>query len=721
MKLLKYVVLILLVLLGIGYAGSQWLLHERMPQSATIERVDIRDARLIERGKYIARTADCIACHSAPGGKPFAGGLAMDTPLGRIYSTNITPDQLTGIGSYTFERFDNAVRYGVNAAGTPLYPAMPYPSYIIMPKNDIKALYAYFMSEVTSVRQQNIPSTIPWPMSLRWPVAWWQALFAPERQFVSQAPQDQRLTRGQYLAEGPGHCGACHTPRGLFFQEKALSLAEGDSYLSGAVIDGWRAKSLRGEARGLQAWSQEALVQFFKTGRNDFAAAFGAMAEVVQHSTRHFSDDDIQALSTYLKHLPPVANKLQRFPDKADVTTATLLTQNNPGSLGAMIYMQYCVTCHRADGKGVPRIFPALAGNSAIYAHNAQSVIQIIMEGGRMPQTSFDRMSFAMPGFAHLSDEQLVAVTNFIRNGWENQAPDIQLRDIERMRAFLAGKTADNVASPREPATPKRYRVTDKDGHALPVYMISDDQTILKEPNAEQILYGKRLLNETNRLLPNYVKSQMACNSCHIAQGKVPLGAPFINTYNAFPQRNPRAGRTFSLADRINGCMQRSMNGLPLPEEGAEMKAMIAYMKWLSQNLPQGAKVDMRNSGSIDMTLKPDAMRGGDIYHQFCASCHGDNGEGKRDAAGNIAFPPLWGDESFNIGAGMARTYKAAAFVKYNMPMGVHTEGLWGAGGVLTDQQAVDVAEYFTHQPRPDFGGKVNDWPNGKKPKDARY
>lgn len=269
--------------------------------------------------------------------------------------------------------------------------------------------------------------------------------------------------------------------------------------------------------------------------------------------------------------------------------------------------------------------------------------------------------------------------------------------------------------------SPQRYSVKDKHGNALPDYIMPDDQSILKETNAEQILYGKRLLNETNRLLPDYVQSQMACNSCHVAQGKVPLGAPFINTYNAFPQLNPRAGRVFTLADRINGCMQRSMNGRPLPEEGREMKAMIAYMKWLAQGLPDGAKVDIRNAGPIDTTLKPDPLRGAQVYRQYCASCHGDNGEGRRDFSGNMAFPPLWGDESFNIGAGMARTYKAAAFVKYNMPMGVNTNGLWGAGNVLTDQQAIDIAEYFTHQPRPDFAGKANDWPKGKKPKDARY
>ncbi|WP_245592837.1 cytochrome c [Advenella mimigardefordensis] len=439
MKVLKSLLLFLLLMLGIGYIGSQLLLNKRAPENK--QTVDILDPERIQRGKYIARTADCIACHTTPGGQPFAGGLPMDTPLGAIYSTNITPDRETGIGAYTFSQFDNAVRHGVSAAGVPLYPAMPYPSYTIMPQEDIKALYAYFMSEVAPVRQDNASPTFPWPLSLRWPIAWWQALFSPSRQFVAQEPGDARLTRGQYLAEGPGHCGACHTPRGLFYQEKALSLADGDRFLSGAVIDGWRAKSLRGEAQGLQSWSREELELFFKTGRNDVAAAFGAMANVVQHSTRYFTDDDISALSAYLKQLPAAQNKLKRFPDKTDTTTATLLTMNNPGSPGAMVYMQYCVTCHRADGKGIARIFPALAGNSAIYARNPQSVIQIILEGGRMPDTQYDRMAFAMPGFAQLSDDQLLAVINFIRNGWTNQAPDIQPRDIRHMRHFLASKT----------------------------------------------------------------------------------------------------------------------------------------------------------------------------------------------------------------------------------------------------------------------------------------
>lgn len=255
----------------------------------------------------------------------------------------------------------------------------------------------------------------------------------------------------------------------------------------------------------------------------------------------------------------------------------------------------------------------------------------------------------------------------------------------------------------------------------IKTYTIPQDTAIVDEHNAEQIFYGKRLLNETKRLLPEHVGADMNCNSCHIAQGKIPLGDPYINSYNFYPRIMPRAGKEVNLVQRINGCFQRSMNGSPLPPQSEEMQAMLAYMKWLSQNTPKEQLVDIRNAGTVDESLVADTARGEQIYYAQCAACHGDNGEGTYDTRGDVVFPPLWGDKSFNIGAGLARTYKAAAFVKYNMPMGIQTKGLWGHGNVLSDQDAVDVAEFFAHKPRPDFAGKVNDWPTVPKPKDARY
>lgn len=268
---------------------------------------------------------------------------------------------------------------------------------------------------------------------------------------------------------------------------------------------------------------------------------------------------------------------------------------------------------------------------------------------------------------------------------------------------------------------PQTYPVVNKQGQQVGVYQIPDDTEIPSLPNGELVLYGKRLLNETARLLPDHVGDKLNCNSCHLGEGKVNYSAPYINTINDYPTFKPRAGKVIDIVQRINGCFQRSMNGKPLAPESREMQAMIAYMDWLRNGVPKGDRVKVVNAGPIDMSLVPDPVRGEQIYARECATCHGANGEGMKDQAGNFIFPPLWGDESFNIGAGMARTYKAAAFVKYSMPMSINQKHPLGQGGVLSDQDAVDVSEFFTHQPRPGFAKTAGDWPNQPKPKDARY
>lgn len=244
---------------------------------------------------------------------------------------------------------------------------------------------------------------------------------------------------------------------------------------------------------------------------------------------------------------------------------------------------------------------------------------------------------------------------------------------------------------------------------------------IPRDDAGKQILLGRSLLAETKKLLPNNVGNALNCNSCHLNGGNVALASPYFGVSVNYPRDNPRAGRSVNLKERINGCLLRSMNGKPLAMDSPEMNAMIAYFDWLSGGLPRNAKVEGAGIGKVDTNLVPDPVHGKELYEAKCAECHGRDGEGLKDARGEFVFPPLWGDQSFNIGAGMARTYTAAAFIKNNMPIAYGLNAPLGQGGALSDQDAVDIAEYFTHQARPDFPAKVKDWPNGGKPKDARY
>jgi len=246
------------------------------------------------------------------------------------------------------------------------------------------------------------------------------------------------------------------------------------------------------------------------------------------------------------------------------------------------------------------------------------------------------------------------------------------------------------------------------------------DDTIPHSAQGDAIRLGQRLVSDTRRLLPAQTGSAMNCTSCHLSGGKVAHASPFVGVWNRYPAYNPRAGREVTLAERINGCFLRSMNGRKLAPDSREMRAMLAYMQWLSRDIPRGSTLQGSGIGRIDKTLLPDPLRGKAIYAKSCAVCHGNEGEG-RLRKGEMVFPPLWGNQSFNIGAGMARTFTAAAWVKQNMPIAAGPKGVLGQGGVLSDQEALDVAEYFTHQPRPDFPDKVKDWPKGGKPVDARY
>jgi mono/diheme cytochrome c family protein len=392
--------------------------------------------------EYLARAADCVACHSIPGGKGFAGGLKMGTPLGAIYSTNITPDPETGIGRYSLADFDLAVRYGIAKDGHHLYPAMPYPSYVKLADADVVALYRFFMKQVPPARQGNLKSEIPALLSFRWPVAFWNFFFAPSASYAAKPNHDAVWNRGAYLVQGPGHCGACHTPRGIGMQEKALDDSSAN-FLAGAELDAWYAPSLRGDMRtGLGTWSTKDIGEFLEHGHNRVGSAFGSMTDVINNSTSYFSDSDIRAVAVYLTSLP--ATSAQQVVAYDNATTDTL--RNSPATQpGAAIYASDCASCHGFDAKGFTSYMPALAGNPVVLDENPSSLVNVVLNGSVPLVAKGMPDAYRMPQFRQqLSDQDAADVITFMRNRWGNQAPAVTATQVAKLRK-TTNPTSDQV------------------------------------------------------------------------------------------------------------------------------------------------------------------------------------------------------------------------------------------------------------------------------------
>jgi alcohol dehydrogenase (quinone), cytochrome c subunit len=392
--------------------------------------------------EYLARAADCVACHSIPGGKAFAGGLKMGTPLGAIYSTNITPDPETGIGRYSLAEFDLAVRQGIAKDGHRLYPAMPYPSYAKLTDADITALYRFFTTQVPPVHQANVKSEIPTILSFRWPLAFWNFFFAPSGSYVAKPEHDAAWNRGAYLVQGSGHCGACHTPRGIGLQEKALDDSS-TRFLAGAELDAWYAPSLRRDMwTGLGAWSKKDIGEFLKHGHNRVGTAFGSMVDVINNSTSYMSDDDVDAVASYLESLP--AKSAQQAFTYSDVMTVAL--RNSPANQpGSSVYSGYCASCHGFDAKGFAPYMPALAGNPVVVDDNPVSLINEVLNASIPLVANGTPNAYRMPQFRQqLSDQDIAEVVTFIRNQWGNQAPAVSAQQVATLRK-KTDPTSDHV------------------------------------------------------------------------------------------------------------------------------------------------------------------------------------------------------------------------------------------------------------------------------------
>jgi alcohol dehydrogenase (quinone), cytochrome c subunit len=366
----------------------------------------------------------------------------MGTPLGAIYSTNITPDPETGIGSYSLADFDLAVRHGIAKDGHYLYPAMPYPSYVKLADADVVGLYRFFMKQVPPVHQANFKSEIPALLSLRWPLAFWNFFFAPSAGYVEKSDHGAFWNRGAYLVQGPGHCGACHTPRGIGMQEKALDDSSAN-FLAGAELDAWYAPSLRGDRRtGLGTWSAKDIGEFLKHGHNRVGSSFGSMTDVINNSTSYFSDGDIEAITVYLKSLP--ATSAQQAVAYDNATTEAL--RNSPATQpGTAIYESDCASCHGFDARGFIPYMPSLAGNPVVLDENPSSLINVVLNGSVPLVAQGTPDPYRMPQFRQqLSDQDMADVITIMRKCWGNQAPAVTAAQVAKLRK-TTDPTSDQV------------------------------------------------------------------------------------------------------------------------------------------------------------------------------------------------------------------------------------------------------------------------------------
>lgn len=371
----------------------------------------------IQRGRYLTLVGDCKACHTVEGGADFAGGRAVETPFGVIYSTNITPDSITGIGNWSDEDFYNAMHHGIRPNGEYLYPAFPYPWFTKTSRDDVRAIKTY-LHTLEPVRQENKPTELMWPLNTRGLMAGWNLLFLDTGVYRDNPDKSAQWNRGAYLVEGLMHCGACHTEMNF-----AGSSKESKAF-QGGVAEDWFAPNLTSSLRaGLGDWSVDEIAEYLATGSNGRSSAAGPMAEVVAESTQYLTDEDLRAIAVYLKDMPGPEESERKAIEPAKL------------SVGAGLYVDNCMGCHMSDGEGQEDVFPPLRGSSSVQAREPGTVLQVVLHGAVKPATESKPTSLAMPEFSSkLNDEEIAEVVNFIRNAWGNRASTVSAKDVASLR-----------------------------------------------------------------------------------------------------------------------------------------------------------------------------------------------------------------------------------------------------------------------------------------------
>jgi len=414
--------LALVLLLIVAAVGFLWPRHDAGPPPSAASQA-MPAAEKIARGAYLAKAGDCMACHTTRDGAQYAGGRVLQTPFGGVVSPNITSDKETGIGNWSADDFWNALHNGVAQDGRLLYPAFPYTNYTAVTRDDSDALYAYFKT-IPAVQQENQPHQLRFPYNQQIGLAFWRAMYFKPAVFEADQSKPADWNRGAYLVNGLGHCVACHSTRNV--------LGASEQGLSGGLIPmlGWYAPSLTSDAEaGLGNWQVEHISELLKTGISPRATVFGPMAEVVRESLQHLTDDDIRAMSVYLKSLPAEHEGRPQYERSKELEAVAFL------EAGQKIYKNACMDCHGAEGEGIPPHYPPLSGNRALTMDEAVNPIRIVLNGGFAPGTAGNPRPYSMPPFSHsLSDVEVAQVVSYLRASWGNNAPPVSSNDVNRYR-----------------------------------------------------------------------------------------------------------------------------------------------------------------------------------------------------------------------------------------------------------------------------------------------
>ncbi|MHC1479334.1 c-type cytochrome [Frateuria aurantia] len=409
---------------------------------------DSTDPGLIAQGQAVATAADCAACHTAQPGHPFAGGLALHSPMGVIYASNITPSSTAGIGGYSEQQFADALRRGVNAQGEHLYPAMPYTAYAGLSDQDIHAMYAYFMHGVKPDDQPSPQTHLAFPFNIRASMIGWNLLYLHGGHPQATPAADGSVARGKYLADTLAHCSTCHTPRNTMMAE------DSSHYLGGGVVDGWIAPNITSDpVSGIGGWSTQELVDYLKTGHvPGKGQAGGSMAEAISKSFSHLPDSDLQAIAAYLKTVPAIRNPGDTQPAFAYAGDGKLpaLTEREPvlphGKNGAdarrlpdtddaaQLYTSACASCHQPAGEGTQgQYFPSLSHNRAVGLSSPDNLIQVILQG--LDRKGAD-LAVLMPAFGKdLSDSQVATIVNYVETHFGNPQVQTTAAHVAQLRS----------------------------------------------------------------------------------------------------------------------------------------------------------------------------------------------------------------------------------------------------------------------------------------------